>query len=205
MAFDLKKNDGSTPKVDLSKKPISKFNLTKEGAPTVTGTPIVGGNGKNGGSKKGIFILIAIVVVGIAAWLLFSKSPETVSAPEVTAVPIDSTSIKPQVTADSIALANADEAQVSSNEVATSEADPNTPVQTQKASDKVVDGNQKAENSSQDATSQVSTLPQGTIEEKAKQVIRGDFGNGIERKNALGSEYKEIQKKVNEMLRAVKL
>lgn len=204
MAFDLTKNDGSTPKVDLSKKPISKFNLTKEGTPTVTETPIVGGNGKNGGSKKGIFILIAIVVVGIAAWLLFSKSPETVSAPEVTTVPVDSTSIKPQDTADSIALANADEAQVSSNEVATTEAAP-TPVQAQKALDKVVVGNQKAENSSQDATTQVSTLPQGTIEEKAKQVIRGDFGNGIERKKALGDEYKEIQKRVNELYRNGKI
>ena len=30
-------------------------------------------------------------------------------------------------------------------------------------------------------------------------VIRGDFGNGEERKNKLGSEYTVIQNRVNEM------
>lgn len=49
--------------------------------------------------------------------------------------------------------------------------------------------------------SESANLAQGTIEEKARQVIRGDFGNGIDRKNALGSEYIEIQRKVNEMHR----
>jgi hypothetical protein len=41
----------------------------------------------------------------------------------------------------------------------------------------------------------------GTIEEKAKQVIRGDFGNGQVRKDKLGASYAEIQSKVNEMYR----
>lgn len=40
---------------------------------------------------------------------------------------------------------------------------------------------------------------QGSVEEKAKQVIRGDFGNGTDRKQALGAEYAAIQAKVNEM------
>jgi hypothetical protein len=40
---------------------------------------------------------------------------------------------------------------------------------------------------------------QGSVEDKAKQVIRGDFGNGRERMQALGSEYAVIQAKVNEM------
>ena len=40
---------------------------------------------------------------------------------------------------------------------------------------------------------------QGSVEEKAKQVIRGVFGNGPERKQALGAEYEEIQSKVNEI------
>jgi cytoskeletal protein RodZ len=41
----------------------------------------------------------------------------------------------------------------------------------------------------------------GTLEEKAKKVIRGNFGNGAERKRQLGNEYAEIQRKVNEMYR----
>lgn len=39
------------------------------------------------------------------------------------------------------------------------------------------------------------------VVENAKRVIRGDFGNGQERKDKLGSAYSEIQRKVNEMYR----
>lgn len=45
----------------------------------------------------------------------------------------------------------------------------------------------------------------GTLEEKAKRVIRGDFGNGQVRKDRLGADYAEIQGKVNEMYRNGKL
>lgn len=41
----------------------------------------------------------------------------------------------------------------------------------------------------------------GTLEEKATAVIRGQFGNGNERKQKLGLQYAEIQEKVNEMYR----
>lgn len=49
------------------------------------------------------------------------------------------------------------------------------------------------------AQSKDISVPVGTLEEKAKLVIRGDFGNGEERKVKLGSEYSAIQGKVNEM------
>ena len=41
----------------------------------------------------------------------------------------------------------------------------------------------------------------GTLEEKAKEVIRGKYGNGEVRKQKLGDQYAEIQSKVNEMYR----
>lgn len=41
----------------------------------------------------------------------------------------------------------------------------------------------------------------GDVVENARRVIRGDFGNGQERRNKLGSSYSEIQGKVNEMYR----
>lgn len=41
----------------------------------------------------------------------------------------------------------------------------------------------------------------GSIDEKVNQVIRGDFGNGMERKRALGDDYAIIQAKVNEFLK----
>lgn len=39
------------------------------------------------------------------------------------------------------------------------------------------------------------------IEELAKAVIRGEYGNGEERKQKLGNLYNEVQKRVNEILR----
>ena len=41
----------------------------------------------------------------------------------------------------------------------------------------------------------------GTLEQKAKDVIRGNYGNGETRKQKLGDQYAEIQAKVNEMYR----
>ena len=41
----------------------------------------------------------------------------------------------------------------------------------------------------------------GTLEQKAKEVIRGKYGNGEIRKQKLGDQYSEIQSKVNEMYR----
>lgn len=41
----------------------------------------------------------------------------------------------------------------------------------------------------------------GDVVENAIRVIRGDFGNGKERKDKLGSAYSEIQSKVNELYR----
>ena len=40
-----------------------------------------------------------------------------------------------------------------------------------------------------------------SIEELARAVIRGEYGNGQERKDKLGSLYNEVQKRVNEILR----
>ena len=39
------------------------------------------------------------------------------------------------------------------------------------------------------------------VEEKARKVIRGDYGNGNIRKQKLGEDYSEIQSAVNEMYR----
>ena len=38
------------------------------------------------------------------------------------------------------------------------------------------------------------------IEDLARRAIRGDFGNGQARRNALGGEYNEVQNRVNEIL-----
>lgn len=50
-------------------------------------------------------------------------------------------------------------------------------------------------------SSSTSVPVSGDVEENARRVIRGDFGNGQERKDKLGSSYSEIQGKVNEIYR----
>ena len=40
-----------------------------------------------------------------------------------------------------------------------------------------------------------------TIDELAKEVLEGKYGNGDDRKKALGDKYKEVQEKVNELLK----
>lgn len=47
----------------------------------------------------------------------------------------------------------------------------------------------------------VSNKPEKTIEELAKEVIEGKYGNGEARKKALGDKYDAVQKLVNEMLK----
>ena len=53
--------------------------------------------------------------------------------------------------------------------------------------------------------SQTNTTPTasvtGAVEEEAREVIRGKYGNGSVRKRNLGDRYAEIQSKVNEMYR----
>ena len=44
------------------------------------------------------------------------------------------------------------------------------------------------------------TAPSGTVEELARAVIRGDYGNDAERKRRLGSFYDAVQARVNEIL-----
>lgn len=49
------------------------------------------------------------------------------------------------------------------------------------------------------SSSSTSAPVSGDVEENARRVIRGDFGNGLERRDKLGTSYSEIQGKVNEI------
>lgn len=59
--------------------------------------------------------------------------------------------------------------------------------------------NSNTSQASRIASTSSSSQLQGTIEEKARQVISGAFGNGADRKKSLGDEYAAIQAKVNEL------
>lgn len=64
-------------------------------------------------------------------------------------------------------------------------------------------GSQSPTNKTDDrlSTTPSITVSSGTLEQEAKSVIRGIYGNGDDRKRALGRRYDVIQSKVNEMYR----
>ena len=61
---------------------------------------------------------------------------------------------------------------------------------------------EKSSVTSSGVSSAASSIPlSGEVEENARRVIRGDYGNGQVRKDKLGAAYAEIQSMVNEMYR----
>ena len=196
--------------VELKKKVTLKTKVAETATQNqqITQQPNSSSNGK--GKKLGVFMLIAVIAV-VAFFLL---KPEN-SGNDV--------SVSSPATSEAVAQ-NTDNAQKQEVEQPVSESTPNeesTPVvEEDKSNNEVSDnnGNKPANVSEQEEKTQATTetrtqtkeiaskttqkeeaIPVGSIEEKAKLVIRGDFGNGEERKMKLGSEYSAIQNKVNEM------
>lgn len=222
-SFDLDK--GGKRSFDLEKKPTRSFDLTKEEATTNTppstsqanahnsantahtsSTPL-NGNGDEGASKKKwLWIVLAIVILAILAYMLIphgrtitpspvEDSTEVVSGDSTTTEPADS------VLTDSTAAAtNPTESTIENK----SESAPNTetqPTTTQSAN--TPSASTHPENTDNTAISDPSNAPTltGNIEDQANQVIRGVYGNNPERRQKLGAEYKAIQKRVNELMR----
>lgn len=48
---------------------------------------------------------------------------------------------------------------------------------------------------------EIESLNSSDVEALAKEVIRGNFANGQERKELLGAHYEEVQKRVNELIK----
>lgn len=194
--------------VELKKKVTLKTKVAETATQNqqTTQQPNSSSNGK--GKKLGVFMLIAVIAV-VAFFLL---KPEN-SGNDV--------SVSSPATSEAVAQ-NTDNAQKQEQPV--SESTPNEEsapvVEEDKSNNEVSDnnGNKPANVSEQEEKTQATTetrtqtkeiaskttqkeeaIPVGSIEEKAKLVIRGDFGNGEERKMKLGLEYSAIQNKVNEM------
>lgn len=196
--------------VELKKKVTLKTKVAETATQNqqTTQQPNPSGSGK--GKKLGVLIVLAVIAV-VAFFLLKpdnSGNDVSVSSPAT-----------PEIVAQ-----NADNAQKQEAEQPVSESTPNeesAPVVVEdKSNIEASDNNENkpATVSGQEENAQTTTvvktqtkeatskapqkeeaIPAGTIEEKAILVIRGDFGNGEERKMKLGTEYSAIQNKVNEM------
>lgn len=155
----------------------------------------------NGGNKRNLWIFLGIIALVVILFFVFlgknkgSKS-QLLKDNGGTVVKIDS--IKPTEdnteTTDSISVTKEDSALKKDSVNLTLEKSSNEDNSNNGSTTNVAKDELKPQNSSSEPLN-------GSLEQKAIAVIRGTYGNGLERKQKLGNEYTVIQNKVNEMYR----
>lgn len=174
-------------------------------------------DGNGSGSKKWLWIILIFLAIIIIAFLLF-KSCNYNGGESSSALPNDTTTnisnnSQDSTTQDSTKQSQKLDKNAINNGGAEDDKDGSSTnakgvINKEKTSVKskaVQKGITEAKESDAQVTKpervQQPMSSNSSIEAKAKQVIRGDFGNGSVRKQKLGSEYTSIQNKVNEMYR----
>lgn len=209
----------STRKFNLEKHVKRSFNLEKEGAatpapsaeapatpqPAPTPAPAGGGDATQtgNGGNKGKHVLSLVVGLAVVAAIGFaafrgcnSNSSQPVDEPVVDTV------MDEQPTAPTDSTQRADSTQLGGGDQ-NAPADAPNEVQPQ---DETVNA---ATPSAQPETSTSSTpsatkaaTPSKDVDAEVQKVLRGDYGNGQERKDKLGSSYTKIQRAVNRYYRS---
>ncbi|MBM3454677.1 MAG: hypothetical protein FJX80_05970 [Bacteroidetes bacterium] len=221
MALDLNKsNDGATPSsgkqgggLNLKKSDDasgSKFNLSKGETGTATGGDSSTNSDSDSSKGKGpwMWVLLIIAVLGVGVYFFAGSSSN--SGGDTSGVATTETTGQ---AADAIGTTTGD----SSNQMP-SPSDGNTALPSAGDNTSGIEAQGPGSTASQTGNTAVVDSPapvtgivtddkntnppqlEGTLEEKARLVIKGAFGNGAERRSALGSQYDEIQAKVNELL-----
>lgn len=160
-------------------------------------------NNTGGGNKRNLWIFLGIVV--LAAILLFvfvgkgkeSSVQTNVAQNHVTAKADSIQAAKTEEAAEKVDSTNVEKTDNTLKEEpakATTEMPSSETNSKQGSKPDVVKEEKKTQ------TSSVQSI-NGSLEQKAIAVIRGTYGNGLERKQKLGDEYTVIQNKVNEMYR----
>jgi hypothetical protein len=211
--FSLEKKDGlggNSLKKDVNLKKSGgdskvKLDLSKDKNNETTTSQVTSDTADKKGSSKGL-VIAAVLAVALGAFWFFNRdttnvvdgepdttivaSPEDSTAVEdgsITTTPIDSVNDVPSETVSGTDNSVTSNPSVSSQGSEGSSAPANSEV----ASGKPASAGSVAD----------SPVKEGTVEDKARKVIDGVYGNGIDRKNALGDEYRAIQSKVNELYR----
>ncbi len=194
---DNKKQRKSTRSFNMEKHVERHFEIEKEEVP-VADTSIEKPDSLIDGSteentctsnNRGKFIAVIVVVLAILAFVAYrscGSGQEKESEPTNTFVS-DSTEKEKPDTASNVKKATAPETEQEQNNVGENTGDVSA-----------------APTNSDELTKQTSasvSTSNSSVEEKAMQVWDGVYGNGTERKSKLGSDYKAVQKRVNEMYR----
>ncbi len=197
-------NDKKKRTFNLDKAEKRTFNLAKEDdeeidvvvpeptepeAPESLTEPIK--DGSDGGGKppkKGVIAILAVCVlaaIGLLIWWLAPGNQKETVAPDSegiadTATAPANTAQAPENTLPQEGSTTSDKASLSSSE--------NVPAQE----------NTPATSAPAEAPAEA---PSGSIDEQAQKAIQGVYGNGLARRDNLGSSYREVQDRVNELLK----
>lgn len=193
---DNKKQRKSTRSFNMEKHVERHFEIEKEEVP-VADTPkekseslIDGSTEENTCTSNYRGKLIAVIVVVLAlAFVAYRScgSGQEKDSESTNTIVSDSIEKEKTDTTSNVKKATAPEAEQEQNNVGEN---------TDAASVTPTNSDEPTEQTS----ASVSTS-NSSVEEKAMQVWDGVYGNGTERKSKLGSDYKAVQKRVNEMYR----
>ena len=198
---NLSKEQTSNPSekkgINLSKSPDSSesgLNLTKD-KEVSSNSNISNETKKTEPLKKKspilILVTLAVLILGGIFWFINNTNKKQAETVIKTEVPVTLPAESDSTDGQSAEITNT----LTENNLQSSEAS-STPTET--AESLSVSANSNNINSNRmdsPAKNQLSTtneasnmMPSGSIEEKARQVINGVFGNGLDRKNSLGDE-----------------
>ena len=191
--------------VKIKRKVTIKTKRPDDG-PIGPETP-VGGNGNEPKSNKKWILLVIAAIVVIACVIGFKQLdhssnnndgaiPETPPVDSPTVTKTGSVQTKEnQPEADTIAPKGENKEKSETKEPNASSPSSNTKDATEK------EPTAHNQNTSVQTTTTERNISSGSVEDEARQVIRGIYGNGSVRKQRLGDRYSEIQSKVNDMYR----
>lgn len=224
--FNLDK--GSKHSFNLEKDEKSQFNLSKDDneetailqqharpQQPITGNidrpsgtddmPVNGGEMANDNSnkKKWIIIVLVVIVVGIVAWLLFGKGKSEDVRESKPAIE-QTEKQKPGSIADTTTTDSTNKVPPAASAVTSNQKNESASGAQSISEEPLHNSGSTHRNSTPEEmtpSTQTGNMTELslTLDEQAHKVIRGDFGNGEERKQKLGSRYDSIQKRVNEM------
>lgn len=198
-------NDKKKRTFNLDKGEKRTFNLAKEDdeeidvvvpepqpePPESPTEQIEEGNGMDHGKKpipKGVIAILAVCVlaaIGLLIWWLAPGNQKETVAPDSEGIADTATAPAdraqaPENTLPQEGSTTSDKASLSSSE--------NVPAQE----------NTPATSAPAEAPAEA---PSGSIDEQAQKAIQGVYGNGLARRDNLGSSYREVQDRVNELLK----
>lgn len=194
MDKDIKRK--STRNFNLEKNPKHKFELEKEAPaagpdtnsrqPEINTAQPASAPENNGGSKKTVWIIVGIIIVAVLAF--FGIKSCNKSQPPV-ANPTDTTNVNKTDSAQTDSTKIDTTANAGSSDNGASGPSSNT--------QETPGGETSAP--TQNGGQLVSTATQDGIKNAADRVLDGEFGNGAERKQKLGSDYAAVQRYVNKL------